>query len=125
MNDPKTTSDLLDHPKPFSVLRPIFPTDRDARRLGIEAPTAEARALVALRMLASPDPWTDGYERSFDNCFEMNDGDEVVRAILALLDAQPTLERLFRTGAYLTSDTLTAWREWSAANPPDQLALAL
>lgn len=108
------------------LLDPIFPMDSHARQAGGKAKDAQARALVALRMLASQQPWNDGFERGMDDCFEMGDGDDVVRHILALVDTHPELLALFeRHRGYFDRATLDQWRKWAADNPPAQLGLEL
>jgi hypothetical protein len=65
----------------------------------IRAKSANARATIAIRKIKAP------YElgRSFSDCFEMNDGDEVMREIQrrALTDAR-LVQAVARRG----------WKDW-------------
>jgi len=49
------------------------------------ARSARARANMAIRLLKTIQPWPRGrgMGRSFDDCFEMGDGNEVCRRIIA------------------------------------------
>ena len=52
----------------------------------ISAKSAWARAGIAARILLHAKTWSEGGHglcRSFDNCFEMGDGDEVHRLLMA------------------------------------------
>jgi hypothetical protein len=46
--------------------------------------SAKARASVAIRLLKTikPHPYGYGLSRSFDDCFEMGDGDQVIKILL-------------------------------------------
>lgn len=58
---------------------------------GISAPTTKDRAAVAIRLIKQNR--TRG--RSFSNCFEMGDGDDVIREIVRRANKDPMIERLY------------------------------
>lgn len=64
----------------------------------IKATSARARATEAARLLKTIKPWPVGYGlgHNFDNCFEMNDGDEVLRLLLLKAAADESLRRTMR-----------------------------
>ena len=53
----------------------------------IRVGSAYERALLVIRMLLGSATWGDGYERSLDDCFEMNDGTEVVIHLVTFAEA--------------------------------------
>jgi hypothetical protein len=55
----------------------------------IRAKDARERAIVFLRLLSGESRWNDGAERRVDDCFEMNDGDDVVRWLLRFANEEP------------------------------------
>lgn len=59
--------------------------------------TAYARALLVIRMLLGSTTWRDGYERSLDDCFEMNDGTEVVIHLVTIAEADARIMELLLT----------------------------
>lgn len=65
----------------------------------IRAASAAARATIAARILKTTKPWPQGYGlgRSFSNCFEMGDGDEVVRILAERMLRDPALAEGIRT----------------------------
>ena len=60
---------------------------------GYEAKSARARASIAVRLYKTikPWPWGHGLGRSFDDCFEMTDGDEVKAELLRRVLTDPEL----------------------------------
>jgi len=52
------------------------------------AKSAKARATIAARMIMAHKP-SNGFPRSFDDCFEMNDGTEVVAELLRRAESKP------------------------------------
>ncbi len=82
----------------------------ERRRHAQLAATAYERAVIVLRMLLGERYWGDGHERRLDDCFEMNDGDDVVRHLLTFADADPRIEQLLDTHEN-TRGVLAAWRE--------------
>jgi hypothetical protein len=75
-------------------LSPISKESAESQRHAIHAKTAQERAVIVLRMLIGEREWSDGWERPFDDCFEMNDGDEVVRHIVEIANAFPEIKQL-------------------------------
>ena len=63
------------------------------------AKTARERANIAIRMLKST-PEHRSFGRAFDDCFEMNDGDEVARIIAERAKADPALLAILRARGF-------------------------
>lgn len=74
------------------------------------ATTAYERAVIVLRLLLGEDEWSDGYERRLDDCFEMGDGDDVVRHLLAFAAEDKRVENLLETHDNMRG-VLAIWRE--------------
>lgn len=73
--------------------------------MAIRARTAKERANIAIRIMKqNVDPFT----RAFDDCFEMGDGDEVVRIIKERAKSDPALlERMLKVFApHVTADLI-------------------
>lgn len=89
--------------------------DREAAerdRHALRARTSFQRAVIVLRLLMGEREWSDGYERRLDDCFEMGDGDEVVRHLLVFAEADPRIERLLNSHRN-TRGALDGWRRCS------------
>jgi len=59
--------------------------------------TAYERALLVMRMLLGSTTWNDGFERSLDDCFEMNDGTDVIVYLVAFAEADARIMELLLT----------------------------
>lgn len=75
-------------------LAPISKYEAESTSPGIRAKTSLDRAIVFLRMLIGERRWEDGYDRKIDDCFEMNDGAEVVRHVVEIAEAVPAIRSL-------------------------------
>lgn len=64
----------------------------------IRAKTAKERANIALRMMKT---YKDLNRRTFGDCFEMGDGDEVKRIIVEKVKANPFLLPIVKRGLVL------------------------
>lgn len=84
----------------------------ERERHAFRAKTGLQRATIVLRLLLGEREWSDGYERRLDDCFEMGDGDEVVRHLLAFAEADSRIERLLNSHRN-TRGALDAWRRRS------------
>lgn len=91
---------------------PLNHRNVDRVRPGLTARTARQRALQVLQMLAGEPYWRDGWERQLDNCFEMNDGNEVCGWLIEWAEADPRIHALLTTHSamsYTGSDAITEW----------------
>jgi hypothetical protein len=103
---------------------PIDKRDAERSRHGARAHTAEERAVVVYRMLVGEREWSDGWERLFDDCFEMNDGDDVVCHIVDIAESLPTFKRIICGHSNVGEECYKRWQAF-AARRPSQQALAL
>lgn len=62
-------------------------------------------------MIVAERTWSDGYERRIDDCFEMNDGDEVVKWILKICEAFPELGELCKRHHIVGKEQFRIWEE--------------
>ena len=69
------------------------------------------RAVIFLRMLVGEADWSDGYERRVDDCFEMNDGDEVCRTLLGFAAADPRIRNLLASHRLVGERVLQEWSQ--------------
>ena len=92
-------------------------------RHAILAANARERAIIALRLLAGESNWSDGDERRLDDCFEMNDGDDVVRWLLRFASDEPFVNQLLSVHRNVGIRCLTEWREKYEGLPSGELAL--
>lgn len=92
----------------------------------IRAADAYERAIIFLRLLAGETEWSNGYERKVDDCFEMNDGDEVCGWLLEFADTAPgILDLMFTHSTCSTwSNVKAGWEKHRGCHRLPDLALA-
>lgn len=78
---------------------------------GQRAKNAYERALICLRLLAGAAEWSDGYERRLDDCFEMMDGDDVVRWLVFFATCNARVRRLIAKHRNIGERSLAEWTE--------------
>ena len=86
--------------------------------------SAFGRAVIALRMLVGAPLWSDGYERALDDCFEMNDGDEVVATLVRIAEADSRVRQLLESHVN-TRGCLAGWIESARKSAEGELALGI
>lgn len=75
--------------------------------------TARERAVVFLRMLRGAHVWNDGNERKIDDCFEMYDGDDVVRNTVAIAEAIPNIKNLLLRHRNVGEQCYLRWKKFA------------
>jgi len=96
---------------------PISHLTAESKSPGIKAKTARERAVVFLRMLRGAQEWSDGYERKIDDCFEMYDGDDVVRNTIAIAEAIPAVKNLLIRHRNVGEQCYLRWKQFAETNP--------
>ena len=95
----------------------------ESKSPGIKAKTARERAVVFLRMLRGAHEWSSGYERKIDDCFEMNDGDDVVRHTVAIAEAIPTIKNLLMHHYNVDEQCYLRWKQFAETHPESKQPL--
>jgi hypothetical protein len=90
---------------------PISHFEADSKLHAIRAKDAYERAIIFLRMIVGERVWSNGYERRIDDCFEMNDGDEVVKWILKICKAFPSLADFCKQHHIVGYNQFKVWEE--------------
>ena len=85
---------------------------------------AYERAIIVLRMLIGETEWTDGWERPLDDCFEMNDGDEVCAWLLEFGDGDPRIKAFIAGHRNVGAGCLASWEKHRGKHREKELALA-
>lgn len=96
-------------------LAPISKESAESQKHAINAKDARERAVIVIRMLLGEREWTDGWERPFDDCFEMNDGDEVVRHIVEIANTFPEVKYLICRHRSVGENCFALWEKRAKA----------